>query len=38
MLLSDFQYHLPAEHIAQHPVEPRDHSRLMVMEIGRAHV
>ena len=32
MLLSDFQYHLPAEHIAQHPVEPRDHSRLMVMD------
>ena len=32
MLLSDFQYHLPAEHIAQHPVDPRDHSRLMVMD------
>jgi S-adenosylmethionine:tRNA ribosyltransferase-isomerase len=27
-----FDYHLPAELIAQEPVEPRDHSRLMVLE------
>jgi len=29
--LSDFDYTLPMEKIAQHPVEPRDHSRLMVI-------
>jgi S-adenosylmethionine:tRNA ribosyltransferase-isomerase len=28
---SDFDYHLPPELIAQSPVEPRDHSRLMVL-------
>ena len=28
---SDFYYDLPEERIAQHPVEPRDHSRLMVL-------
>ena len=28
---SDFDYHLPRELIAQTPVEPRDHSRLMVV-------
>jgi len=27
----DFDYHLPPELIAQNPVEPRDHSRLMVL-------
>ncbi len=29
--LSDFDYNLPEELIAQHPVKPRDHSRLLVM-------
>lgn len=29
---SDFFYDLPKELIAQHPVEPRDHSRLMVVD------
>jgi len=29
--LKDFFYHLPAELIAQQPVEPRDHSRLLVL-------
>lgn len=29
MLLSDFDYHLPEELIAQTPVEPRDSSRLL---------
>ena len=29
MKLSDFDYHLPEELIAQTPVEPRDHSRLL---------
>jgi len=28
----DFDYHLPEELIAQTPVEPRDHSRLMVLD------
>jgi S-adenosylmethionine:tRNA ribosyltransferase-isomerase len=28
---SDFDYYLPSELIAQRPVEPRDHSRLMVV-------
>jgi S-adenosylmethionine:tRNA ribosyltransferase-isomerase len=31
MKTSDFDYHLPPDLIAQTPVEPRDHSRLMVL-------
>lgn len=31
MLVKDFNYELPEERIAQQPVEPRDHSRLMVV-------
>jgi len=31
MKLSDFMYDLPEERIAQTPVEPRDHSHLMVL-------
>ena len=31
MKTSDFDYNLPQELIAQHPVEPRDSSRLMVI-------
>lgn len=31
MRTSDFDYHLPPELIAQTPVEPRDHSQLMVL-------
>lgn len=31
MKLSDFDYELPFKFIAQHPVEPRDSSRLMVL-------
>ncbi len=31
MRLSDFDYHLPKELIAQSPMEPRDASRLMVL-------
>lgn len=29
---SDFDYYLPEEQIAQHPAEPRDSSRLMVID------
>jgi S-adenosylmethionine:tRNA ribosyltransferase-isomerase len=32
MKTSDFDYHLPAELIAQTPIEPRDHSRLMILD------
>lgn len=32
MKTSDFNYDLPKELIAQHPVEPRDHSRLMLVD------
>lgn len=32
MNTSDFSYELPAEYIAQTPVEPRDSSRLMVLD------
>lgn len=31
MQVSDFNYELPKELIAQHPMEPRDHSRLLVV-------
>ena len=31
MLLKDFDYSLPKELIAQKPIQPRDHSRLMVL-------
>ncbi len=32
MRLSDFDYDLPESLIAQEPVEPRDHARLMIVE------
>ncbi len=31
MKTSDFDYHLPPELIAQTPMQPRDHSRLMIL-------
>ena len=35
MKTSDFDYELPPEFIAQTPVEPRDHSRLLVLDRER---
>lgn len=32
MQLSDLEYHLPSELIAQNPIEPRDEARLLVYE------
>src|SRR3989344_3351535 len=32
MRTSDFDYHLPQDRIAQEPVRPRDHSRLLVLD------
>ncbi len=32
LTLTDFDYELPPEHIAQTPLEPRDSSRLMVLD------
>jgi len=32
MLVKDFDYYLPEEQIAQTPLEPRDHSRLLVLD------
>ncbi len=32
MNLSDYDYHLPEELIAQVPINPRDHSRMMVLD------
>lgn len=35
MLVSEFKFDLPDELIAQQPIEPRDHSRLMVIDRQR---
>jgi S-adenosylmethionine:tRNA ribosyltransferase-isomerase len=32
MLLSQFDYHLPPDLIAQHPLAERDQSRMLVVE------
>ena len=36
MLLKDFDNYLPKELIAQKPIRPRDHSRLLVMKCQNA--
>jgi len=38
MKVSDFDFHLPKELIAQHPSEKRDHSRLMVLNKENKHI
>ena len=38
MRTAEFDYHLPPELIAQFPVEPRDASRLMVLERKTGHI
>jgi len=38
MKTSDFDYNLPPELIAQTPIEPRDHSQLMVLNRSRGSV
>ncbi len=38
MKISDFDYFLPPELIAQTPIEPRDHSRLMVVNRAKASI
>ena len=38
MKTSDFYYQLPPELIAQTPLEPRDHSRLMVLDRTRGNI
>ncbi len=32
LTIDQFTYHLPKELIAQHPISPRDHSRLLVLD------
>jgi S-adenosylmethionine:tRNA ribosyltransferase-isomerase len=32
MKLQDFNYELPEELIAQFPIEPRDHSKLLILD------
>jgi len=32
MKLKDFDYELPEDLIAQSPIEPRDHSRLLILD------
>jgi len=38
MKTSDFMYELPEERIAQTPVEPRDHSRMMVIPMDGSEI
>ncbi len=36
--LKDFDYNLPKNLIAQHPIKPRDHSRLLILKATRRRV
>ncbi|MBN1680624.1 MAG: tRNA preQ1(34) S-adenosylmethionine ribosyltransferase-isomerase QueA [Anaerolineae bacterium] len=38
MHISDFDYHLPPEYIAQTPADPRDSSRMMVIHRDTGHI
>lgn len=38
MKVAEFDYELPQEMIAQNPVEPRDHARLMVININTSKI
>jgi S-adenosylmethionine:tRNA ribosyltransferase-isomerase len=38
MKLSDFAYYLPSELIAQKPIKPRDHSRLLILDKTTGHI
>lgn len=38
MKVKDFSFHLPEELIAQHPLEKRDESRLMVLDKNTGHI
>ena len=38
MKLSDFNFNLPQELIAQSPIEPRDHSRLLVLDKNNGNI
>lgn len=38
MLTAEFDYDLPPEYIAQHPVEPRDAARLLVLDRGSGRI
>ncbi len=38
MRTSDFDYPLPRDLIAQRPIEPRDHSRLLVLDRGSGEI
>jgi S-adenosylmethionine:tRNA ribosyltransferase-isomerase len=38
MRTSDFEYHLPTDRIAQRPAEPRDSSRLLILNRGTGDV
>ncbi|MDP2396062.1 MAG: S-adenosylmethionine:tRNA ribosyltransferase-isomerase [bacterium] len=38
MQLSDFDYELPEELIAQTPMEPRDHSRLLNINLSNSSI
>ena len=38
MKSSDFFFNLPEELIAQHPIEPRDASRLLVYDVNKKEI